>query len=167
MLGQEMSKAVLGHIETQGSSLSGQSDAKVKDGVRKDLRETRARVIAADLTRDLLGPMIRLNFGDSVEVPRFEFVTADAPDLLAFSGAMKNLRDAGLAIPQAWVRNECGIPEPKDGEPVLDGATAPPAAQDPKVTDEKPEPDKPEGDDEPPIEEPDEDEAPPAAVDEA
>lgn len=118
-LGQEMSKAVLGHLETQTSSLSGNTDAQVKDGVRKDLREARARAIAADITRDLIEPMVRLNFGDTVEVPRLEFVTQDPVDLSSFGAAMKSLREAGADIPQRFVWDNAGIPEPKDGEPML------------------------------------------------
>ena len=118
-LGQETSKAVLGHLETQTSSLSGNTDAKAKDGVRKDLLEARARAVAADITRDLIEPMVRLNIGDNVEVPRFEFVTQDPVDLESFGAAMKALREAGTDIPQRFVWDNAGIPEPKDGEPML------------------------------------------------
>ena len=149
VLGQEMSKAVLGHLETQSSSLSGNTDAKAKDGVRKELRETRARVIAADITRDLITPMIRLNFGEAVEVPRFEFITTDEVDLLTFSGAIKNFRDAGMNVPQAWVRDRCGIPEPKKGEPMLGPAPAPPAGGQPEAQVEEPNTETPSSTEEP------------------
>lgn len=119
-LGAEMSKAVLGQTETtQSSDSSGYGQAKVHDAVRRDLLEARARGIAADLTRDLIEPMVRLNFGDTVEVPRFEFVTQDPVDLSSFGAAMKALREAGADIPQRFVWDNVGIPEPKDGEPML------------------------------------------------
>lgn len=119
-LGQEISKAVLGQTETtQSSSSSGYGQAKVHDAVRRDLLEASARAVAADITRDLITPMVRLNFGDTVEIPRFEFVTQDPVDLSSFGAAMKALREAGADIPQRFVWDNAGIPEPKDGEPML------------------------------------------------
>lgn len=159
-LGQEMSKAVLGQTETtQSSQSSGYGQAKVHDAVRRDLLEARARSIAADITRDLIEPMVRLNFGDTVEVPRFEFVTQDPVDLSSFGVAMKALREAGADIPQRFVWDNVGIPEPKDGEPMLgdrdaeraqDQAEAIAGATGDKPGDGK---DKPEADDEEPAEE--------------
>jgi phage gp29-like protein len=119
-LSGEMSKAVLGQTETtQSSSSSGYAQAKVMDGVRKDLREARARQIGADLTRDLIEPLILLNFGTGVRCPRFEFITQDPVDLKSFSEAVVNLTGTKLKIPQAWVREQAGIPEPEGDEEVL------------------------------------------------
>jgi phage gp29-like protein len=121
VLAQEMSKCVLGQTETtQASASSGYAQAKVHDAVRKDLRESRSRQIASDLTRDLIWPMVALNF-DGVVPGRFEFVTDDAVDLASFAKSLKDLVDAGLTIPQSWARDRAGIPEPKDGEDVLGG----------------------------------------------
>jgi phage gp29-like protein len=137
-LSGEMSKAVLGQTETtQSSSSSGYAQAKVMDGVRKDLREARARQIAADLTRDLIEPLILLNFGTGVRCPRFEFITQDPVDLKAFSEAMVNLTGTQLEIPQSWVREQAGIPEREGDEKIL-GA--------PEVEDDDEEEDSGEGD---------------------
>lgn len=143
-LANEMSKAVLGQTETtQASASSGYAQAKVHDAVRRDLRESRARQIAADITRDLIGPMVRLNFGEAVEVPRFEFVTQDPVDLKSFAEALKFLSEAGVPIPQAWAYEQSGIPEPKNDEDVL---TPPkPNATDPNA-EAKPKPDGDAGD---------------------
>jgi phage gp29-like protein len=125
-LSAEMSKAVLGQTETtESSSSSGYAQAKVHDAVRRDLRESRAMQVAADLTRDLIEPMIRLNFGDTVKLPRFEFNTDEDADLNTFSLALLNLRKSGVRIPEAWVYDEAGIPPPKDGEAVLSGEVSP------------------------------------------
>jgi phage gp29-like protein len=136
VLAQEMSKAVLGQTETtQASASSGYAQAKVHDAVRRDLRESRARQIAADITRDLLGPMVRLNFGTGVQIPRFEFVTQDPVDLASFGKALKDMYEAGVTITQAWAHEQAGIPEPKKGEAVLGQVEAP------NATDGKPKPD--------------------------
>jgi phage gp29-like protein len=119
VLCQEMSKAVLGQTETtQSSSSSGYAQAKVHDAVRRDVREAAAMQVAADLTRDLLTPLITLNFSDVV-VPSFEFLTQDPVDLAAFAKAVKDLVDSKLRIPSAWVRDNAGMPEPKPGEECL------------------------------------------------
>lgn len=119
-LANEQSKAVLGQTETtQSSSSSGYAQAQTHNEIRKDLCEARARQIAQDITRDLITPMIALNFGTSVKVPRFEFITQDPVDLKAFSEGVKNLKEAGTRIAQVWVREQAGIPEPTEGEEVL------------------------------------------------
>lgn len=126
VLAQEMSKAVLGQTETvQSSTSSGYGQAKVHDTVRKDIRESRARQIAADLTRDLVTPMTELNFAGAVP-GRFEFVTDDSVDLKAFSEAITNLSaKARLRIPAKWVWDTAGIPEPKEGEETIGGEPEP------------------------------------------
>lgn len=122
VLGQEMSKAVLGQTETtQSSASSGYAQAKVHDSVKRDLLESRAQQIAADITRDLIAVLIRLNFGPSVLVPIFEFATQDPVDLTAFAIAVKNFSDAGVIMPQRWVRDQAGIPEPEEDEECING----------------------------------------------
>lgn len=126
---REMSKAILGQTETiQSSTSSGYAQAKVHAEVRKDLREARAKQVAADITRDLVRPFIQLNFGDTVRVPTLQFVTQDPVDLKAFSEGIEKLVGAGLRVGQAWVRGQAGIPEPKDDEELLQPATSAPAA---------------------------------------
>ncbi len=125
-IAREMAKCVLGQTETtQSSASSGYAQAKVHNEVRKDLREARARSIAFDLTRDVIVPMCLINFGDGVRPPRLRFVTDDAVDLKAFSEGVKNLSEAGTKIPQSWVREEAGIPDPKGDEELLKPAATP------------------------------------------
>lgn len=126
VLGMEMSKAVLGQTETtQSSASSGYAQAKVHDDVRKDLLESRARMLSNDITRDLIASMILLNFGPDTAVPRFEFVTQDPVDLKAFGEALQALVGVGLPVPVKWALNEAGIPEREEDEPILE-ALAPP-----------------------------------------
>ncbi len=141
VLGMEMSKATLGQTETtQSSAASGFAQAKVHNEVRRDLREARACQIAADITRDLIASMIALNFGLDVAVPRLEFITQDAVDLKAFSEALGNLKNAGLRIPQAWAREQAGIPEPNEGEECLGDAEIPIDEQPPEDGNGNPDP---------------------------
>ena len=122
VLAGEMSKCVLGQTETtQSSSSSGYAQAKVHDAVRKDLLEAAAMQVAADLTRDLLAPLINLNFS-GVLVPTFTFMTADPVDMKAFAEAVATLvSKAKLRTAAQWVRDQMGMPAPKNGEEVLGG----------------------------------------------
>lgn len=169
VLGNEMSKAVLGQTETtQASTSSGYAQAKVHDAVRRDLLESRAKYIAQVLTRDMLTSLIELNF-DGIRLPRFEFLTQDPIDLNSFAESLKALREAGARIPHAWVHDQTGIPKPNENEPCLgdddgDGEDD----DDGKPADKKPEPaDKPEpGEGTPEGETPSEDEKPDAEPEE-
>jgi len=126
-LGNEMSKCVLGQTETtQASSSSGYAQAKVHDSVRKDIRESRARQIAAALTEHLVAAMYVLNYGTTVEPGTFKFATQDPVNLKEFSEAIKTLKDASARIPEAWVHEQAGIPIPEDGERLLGNTAAGP-----------------------------------------
>lgn len=122
-MGAEMSKAVLGQTETtQASTSSGYAQAKVHNEIRKDIRDARARALAEVIRRDLIAPLVWMNFGPDAPVPTFEFLTEDSVDLVAFSQMLVNVRNpvVGMRIPAAWARGRLGIPEPEsDDEEVL------------------------------------------------
>jgi phage gp29-like protein len=120
-----MSKPVLGGTETvQASSASGYGQAKVHDVLRKDIRESRSRFIGADLTRDLVTPMTELNFSGCIPA-RFEFITQDPVDLKNFSEGIANLAKVQVQIPAKWVRDQAGIPDPKNDEDTIGGMPEP------------------------------------------
>ena len=122
-LGAEMSKAVLGQtLTTEQGSRGSHALGRVHDNVRKDILEADARAVAGVVNRDLIVPLVKMNFGDVVSPPRFEFITEDAQDLAQYSGAILNLRKAGLRIPAKPVRDTAGIPEPDEGEETLGDA---------------------------------------------
>lgn len=118
---REMSKAILGQTETvQSSQTSGYAQASVMNGVRKELRDARAKKVAQSITEGLIRPMVALNFGANVRPPVFYFNTQETADIASFSNGVEKLVKAGAKVPQAWVRDEVGIPEPKEGEEILD-----------------------------------------------
>lgn len=119
-IGAEMSKATLGATTTVEQGDRGAlALGKVHNEVRKDIRESDARQLAATLRRDLLTPMVRQNFGPSVQVPLFRFLTEESVDLKAYAEAIALLQDAGLRIPTAHIYDVTGIPEPQGEEEVL------------------------------------------------
>ena len=120
VVAQEMSKAALGATETvQASTSSGYAQAKVHQGVSATLMRARARHIAAVLIRDVIRPMIRLNFGKRALVPTLRFTIEEQVDIAAFGAGIEKLVNAGLEIPQSWVRQKIGAPAPKGDEPIL------------------------------------------------
>lgn len=120
VIAQEMSKAALGATETvQSSSSSGYAQAKVHAGVTKTILRARARQIAAVITRDLVRPMIELNFGKDVVIPTFAFTLPDPVDIQQFGKGIKDLTAAGVKLSQSWVRSRIGAPEPKADEELL------------------------------------------------
>jgi phage gp29-like protein len=140
VLAQEMSKAVLGQTETtQASGSSGYAQAKVHERVSATLIESRAKAIAATITRDLIRPMVEWNFGKGYAIPEFELSTQNPVDLASFASAIGQLVAAGADITQAWVRDQIGAPEPKEGEALLKKpvASAPVEEKEPEEEDGK------------------------------
>jgi phage gp29-like protein len=116
----EMSKAVLGQtLTTEAGNRGARSLGEVHDRVRGDIRDADATNIASVIRRHLIAPLVRMNFGNNVPIPGFEFLTQDAVDAGAMSTAVLNLRKAGLPIPCAWAYDTFGIPAPDDDEELL------------------------------------------------
>ena len=146
VIAQEMSKAALGATETvQSSSSSGYAQAKVHAGVSKTILRARARQIAMIIMRDLIRPMVEMNFGRKALVPTFSFVLPDPVDIAQFGKGIKDLVDAGLKLPQTWVRARIGAPEPLDEEDVLEPQAPEPAEPEPPEDPNAPTPDAPDG----------------------
>ncbi|WP_119352927.1 DUF935 domain-containing protein [Azohydromonas sediminis] len=127
-LDRQVSKAVLGQTMTtdDGSSLA---QARVHNEVRLDLIRADARAIEATLARDLFAPIVRLNLGEDAPLPRLHLVVEEPQDMAALADQVAKLAGAGVAIPQGWVRQKFGIPEPAEGEAVV-GAVPPAPAFD-------------------------------------
>jgi phage gp29-like protein len=121
-LGREMAKAILGQTLTSDSGKVGsQALGKVHNEVRHDILEFDARWVASVITRDLIAPLVRANFGASSPIPRFRFITEDSADLESFSKSLVNLGTARMKVPAAWARDQIGMPAPDKGEELVGG----------------------------------------------
>lgn len=125
-LDRQVSKAVLGQTMTtdDGASLS---QARVHNEVRLDLLRADARAMEATLARDLIAPIVRLNLGEDAPLPRLHLTVEEPEDMAALAEQVAKLAQSGVSIPQAWVRQRFGIPEPKEGEAVIGQGAVPPA----------------------------------------
>jgi len=119
-LGMEMSKAVLGQTLTVDAGERGaRSLGEVHDRVRRDIREGDAISLATTIRRDVIMPLVELNFGKDVMVPGFHFVTEDVEDIGTFSRAVNALWQSGVTLSQPWIRDRIGAPEPEPGEETI------------------------------------------------
>lgn len=145
-MGAEMSKAVLGQtLTTEQGRVGSQALGNVHEGVKKAIRDFDAENVAAVITRDLIRPLIELNFGPSAVVPEFRFITRDAADMKSFAESIEKLtgKNVKLRVPADWARDELGIPEPDEDDELLGVHYD----VDLSGIDDKPENDPPEGED--------------------
>lgn len=120
VVGREMSKAVLGQTDTvDGSKSTGYAQAKVMSDAEKRRIRSRARFIASVITRDVIRPLILLNFGKNVAIPDFEFVVSEPVDLPKFADGVQKLVNAGAKVTQTYVRDQTGMPEPTAKDELL------------------------------------------------
>jgi len=118
----EMSKATLGQtLSTEQGRVGSQALGNVHNEVRKDIRNAFAEYLGDVITRDLIEPMVRLNFGPTAPVPRLQFITKDVADMKAMAEAIQILAGpiVKMKIGADWAHDEMGIPEPSDGDELL------------------------------------------------
>jgi phage gp29-like protein len=119
------SKAIL------GGTLTSQADGKsstnalgnVHNEVRHDLMVSDAVQLGSTLTRDLVYPILALNKGgvaDRRRCARFVFHVEENEDITTFSDALPKLVGIGMRIKKTWAHEKLGIPQPEDGDEVLE-----------------------------------------------
>lgn len=122
----EMSKAVLGQTLTTDVGSSGsRALGEVQDKVRGDILEFDAKHVAMVITRDVVRPLVELNYGPTAPVPTFRFVTEEVADLKTTAEALAVLvGPVGMKIPASYAYDKTGIPMPDDDEELLGVAPA-------------------------------------------
>ncbi|EEH1521404.1 DUF935 domain-containing protein [Salmonella enterica subsp. enterica] len=123
-----ISKAVLGGTLTSQADGAASTNAlgNVHENSRIELRDSDLQQVADTLARDLVFPLWALNaksYRSPLRAPTFEFDTTSPEDLTQFSLAMPRLVRVGVQIPESWIHQKLGIPEPVDGERVLEVIT--------------------------------------------
>ncbi len=129
---EAIARCVLGQtLSTEAKSTGlGSGVADLHAQVREDIRDADARQLAATLTRDLLWPIVALNFGltDPRRGPRLVFDLSEPEDVSTWAEALPKLVSIGLPVPARWAAQKLGIPAPEGDEPVLGVGTGEPAA---------------------------------------
>jgi phage gp29-like protein len=134
-LDRKVSLAILGQTMTADVSQQGGSlaQAQVHENVRADILRADARQTAGTLNRDLIRPLVAMNFGPQEVYPHVAMDLAENEDLDALGGFLDKTVKLGLKVSQKYVRDRAGIPEPEPDDVLLtpEGASAPDAADAP------------------------------------
>lgn len=121
---RELSKAWLGQtLTTDTAQLTGtHSAALIHENVRRDIQEDDVRSEGRTIRRDLLAPMVRVAFGESVPVPYFRrvFHTKRDPAQLAEVLATA-VNELGVRVPTGWAHDALSIPRAGKEDSVLTG----------------------------------------------
>ena len=122
-LDQQISKAVLGQTATTDAIAGGHAVGQEHRLVQEDIKRADCADLAAELNRDLIKPWIDLEFGPQKAYPRLVIRDAEKADIAGLSDALAKLVPQGLRVPQNWVRDKLGIPDPGKDEELM-GAPA-------------------------------------------
>ena len=114
-LDEQTSKLVLGQTSSSDAKSSGigsgQSD--LHGDVRDDIARSDAKKLSATLNRDLVRPMIVLNFPGRTKFPRIKIAKPDPIDVLQMVTAAERLANMGVEIDAEEMRENAGLPAPK------------------------------------------------------
>lgn len=128
-LDRQVSKVVLGQTATTDAIKGGYAVGKTHDGVREDIERADAKQLAATLNRDLIRPLIDLNFGPQLAYPKIRIGRPDVVDVEKFMGNVEKFVRMGGKVGMSTVRDKIGVPDPdKDEELLRAPGAAPPAA---------------------------------------
>ncbi|PZU43871.1 MAG: DUF935 domain-containing protein [Sphingomonas sp.] len=132
-LDQQMSKAVLGQTATTDSVTGGLGSGKEHGEVRADIERADAKLAAASLRRDVIAPMVRLNFGEGVAVPKVRIGREEDWDPDKMMPAIKTFVEMGGRVEESVVRDRLGLPDPPE-DPDVKLLGKPAAEPDPEKT---------------------------------
>jgi len=131
-LDQQVSKAVLGQTGTTDAIAGGYAVGKVHDQVRTDIQQSDAKRLAVSINRDLVRPMIDLNFGPprDGQYPRVFIGLPDQTDMSALMPLVEKYVNMGGRVGSAAIRDKLGIEDPDPKEELLKppAQPTPPAA---------------------------------------
>lgn len=119
---RSISKAILGGtLTTEAGDKGARSLGEVHNEVRREIRDSDLRQLAATLNRDLVYPLYALNTAHAIDIrrlPRICFQTKEPGDITKITSAVMQL-STGMDIPDPWVREQTGIPQPAPGEAIF------------------------------------------------
>lgn len=123
-LDKQVSKAVLGQTATTDAEVGGLGSGKEHRAVQEDIERSDAIQLAAILNRDLVRPLIDLNFGPRRRYPQIVIARPEAEDLAAWTSAVTAWVDRGLEVDETDVRDKFGLRQPAAGAKILTGKPA-------------------------------------------
>ena len=97
----------------------------VHQQVRAEKIEASAKFLMYVMNEYLVKPIVLFNFGPSTPLPLWVIKYNPKRDLSADSVVHERLAGMGLKIPKKWMYSEYQIPEPEQGEEVLEPPARP------------------------------------------
>ncbi len=119
-----ISKAILGGTLTTTAANTGlgSNQSDVQNEVRKEIKQNDLRQLKRTLETQLIAQIHALNIPTG-RPPKWVWQDEEPEDLKTFGEAIGGYADRGVAVPVNWVRERTGIPEPENGEQVLQAIT--------------------------------------------
>lgn len=113
----QVSKGVLGQTATTEGTPGKLGADNAQENVRFDIIKADARKLSATIMRDLIKPVVDLNYGPrSVnEYPKFKLVLDEQEDLQLFTSSITQFIDRGLKVENSIILDKFGIPEAGEG----------------------------------------------------
>lgn len=124
-LDRQISKLVLGQTSTTDAQKGSYAVGSVHDGVREDIERADAKAAAATIRRDLVRPLVDLNYGPQKSYPVVRIGRPDEIDVEKFMTNVEKFVRLGGRVGQAEVRDRIGLTDPAKDEELL---TAPKVA---------------------------------------
>lgn len=117
----QLSKAVLGQTNTTDAKSGGlgSGQAQVHDGVRGDIEDFDAMMLAGTLNRDLVVPMVMFNHGPRKAYPRLRIGRPDEIDVAVEISSAEKLAGMGVQIDGEEMRERAGLPAAKSPDTAL------------------------------------------------
>jgi len=128
----QVSKAVLGQTTTTDAISGGHAVSKEHDKVREDIERSDAKQLSAVMNRDVVRPMIDLNFGPQKVYPRLRVGRPEEIDVKQFTESVKTMVPLGLKVSIKDMREKLRLREPEDDDDTLAApatAAPPPEAE--------------------------------------
>ena len=122
----EISKATVGGtLGSEAGSRGARSLGEVHERNELMIARGDAAAINNTLVRDLIRPMVALNFGDDAPVPWIRFVVEPAEDTNALADRLEKAVRIGVKVGQRDARNMLGFPDPSADDEVIAPTSVP------------------------------------------
>lgn len=114
----EISKATVGGtLGSDSGSRGARSLGEVHERNELMIAKADAASINATLVRDLIRPMVEMNFGPGAPVPWIRFVVEPSEDTNALADRLEKAVRVGVKVGQRDARNMLGFPDPAADDP--------------------------------------------------
>jgi len=123
---EQISKGVVSQTMTSDSGAS-RSQAEVHERMLRTVARRDAMLLARTIQRDVIEPFVRLNFAGPFPngMPRVSILVEDPEDPKAWHDADLAWSKQGLPVVERAVRERLSLPEPEEGDRVIQGNATP------------------------------------------